>query len=106
MVNILILVWWYHGGDYHDDDDEDDDHDHENDDNHNQTQSILNELQFLYHASMLLTKKLATVQGLKAGPLSIHSWINNFTKWISCKEVILMSEINTGFSMFNDIPVE
>jgi hypothetical protein len=35
------------------------------DDNHSATQSILNELQILYHASILLKKKLATVKGLK-----------------------------------------
>ena len=65
----------YDDGDCYDD--EDDDHHHENDDiNHSPTQSILNELQILYHASMLHKKKLATVQGLK-----VHSeTINNFTK--------------------------
>ena len=34
-------------------------------DNHSATQSILNELQILYHASILRKKKLATVKGLK-----------------------------------------
>jgi hypothetical protein len=73
------------------------------DDNHNATQSILNELQILYHASILLKKKLATVKWLMDPWLPVAEWMNNFTKWISCKEIILQSRINNRFSMFSDV---
>jgi hypothetical protein len=41
------------------------------DDNHSTTQSILYKLQIMYHASILLKKKLATVKGLKVPCLPV-----------------------------------